>query len=189
MSVNETLTACRSNVKNPRFLIVNGEMFPWGCNAKGLGYCCDVNNMPFFTDDEIIAAVSAGKSFAIPTGKLSDGLFDAEFDPWRTLGSVDAAKEWLRENLWRLEKLDTIVLRSPQFGFHVLGFASFVYQNSTIDDWLWTLQADSPMVEGEPAIRPDAIHFDSKQRPHYAILPPSPGREWLTKCRTIKRFS
>ena len=96
MSVNKAPAARLSNIRNPRFVTVNGEVFPWGWNPKGLGYR-DANNMPSLTDDEIVAAVNAGKSFASPTGRLSGGLFDADIDPWFTLSSeMQLRSGWLR---------------------------------------------------------------------------------------------
>jgi len=179
----ETLALWRSLVRNPRFLIVNGEGFPWGFNVKGLGYDIDVRNLPVFTDEELVQAVASKRDIAIPTGKLSDNLFDAEFDIYRTLGSQGAAQKWFAENLWRLEKLGTVIVRSPQYGFHVLGFSrSDSLDLNAITDWLWVVEEDNRVF-------PDVIHFTSRNRPHYVILPnDNNGREYLTSCRTIRKI-
>jgi len=187
-SVAETLALWRSLVKNPRFLIVYGEKFASGYSDKGLGYAIDVDNLPTFTDEELARAVESGKSIAIPTGRLSDNIVDIEFDPCETLGSEIAAKKWLAENLSRLESLQTIVLRSPRFGFHVLARSrSDSLDLSAVTDWLLILAEDSPRIDGELAIRPDVIHFNGSPRPHYVILPSDGnGREYLTKCRSVR---
>jgi len=187
LSVEETLAFWRSLIPNVRFLVVNGEKFAWGYSDKGLGYAIDVRNLPVFTDEKLVAAVVSGKSIAIPTGRLSDNLIDVEFDIYETLGSEVAAKAWLSDNLLKLEGLQTILIRSPQFGFHVLGFLrSDSFDLSAITDWLLILAEDSPRVDGELAIRPDIIHFNGSPRTHYVILTNYNNcREYLTSCRTI----
>jgi len=185
VSVVETLSLIRSLVANPRFLILKGEQRRSGWCSKALGYEIENNNYPVVSDDEFVAAVAAGQSFAVETGKPNN-LFDVEFDIYvsESLGSEIAAQQWLAENLWRLERLETIVVESPRHGFHVWGIASSGVldpRGKTLADWLWA-------VEEDMRIKPNTIHFQSVNGSDYAILPPSPNYHWLTKCRTIRRL-
>jgi hypothetical protein len=180
MSVSDTLAVVRRNIPNVKFLIVKGEPRQSGWSAKALGYEVDDKNFPVFADEEIIAAKN--QAVAVPTGERSDWLFDIEFDIYEILGSQAAADIWLAENLWRLERLGSIVVKSPRSGFHVWGFASSdVLDMEAVTDWLW-------IIEEDPRIRPDTIHFLSVNASDYCILPGSPGYEFIGSCRKIRRL-
>jgi hypothetical protein len=183
MSVVETLAVVRENIPNAKFLIVKGEPRLSGWSSKALGYAVEDSNFPTFSDEEIIAAVAKKQAVAVPTGEHSNWLADVEFDIYEILGSQAAADAWLAENLWRLESLGSIVVKSPRSGFHVWFFASSdTLDMETITDWLW-------IIEEDPRIRPDTIHFLSVNASDYCLLPPSPGYSFLGKCRTVKRFA
>src|SRR3989442_12912333 len=100
-SIVESLRLFRSLIRNPRFFVIAGEMFSNGWSAKGVGYPLHVSAMPSFSDAELIQAVDNGKSIGLPTGRLSDGLFDFEYDLYRedALGSEANAKAWIVENV------------------------------------------------------------------------------------------
>jgi hypothetical protein len=164
--------------------VIEGEIFPSGWNAKGVGHPLHVNSMPSCSDAESIQAVNDGKSIGLPTGRLSDGLFDYEYDLYTesSLGSEVYASAWIAENTSKLESLRSIILKSPRNGIHVLGFANSVYRNRAIDDWLFTIEEDTRIFT-------DVIHFDSPNKPHYIILPDGHnGREFVGKVRTIRRL-
>ncbi len=183
--VSETLALLRERFKNPRVLVVRGEQRLSGFNCKALGYKVAEEDFPTFTDEEIIAAVAKNQGFAIPTGAKSDWLVVFEYDPCNSdsLGSEVEAQKWLAENLWRLEELETTIVESPRHGFHVWAIMNsgvFNPFDSRIDDWL-------AVVEEDPRIKPDTIHFKSVRGSDYEILPPSAGYRWISKSK-LKRF-
>src|SRR2546428_1521712 len=147
-STVEPLKLFRSQLRNPRFFVVDGDEF----SAKGVSYPLNVSAMPPFTEAELAEAEETGNSVAVPTGRLSESnelpgrfLGDYEYDLYSkdALGSEANAAAWIAENTSLLESLGTIVLKSPRNGIHVLFFASFVYRNRAIDDWLFAIEEDA----------------------------------------------
>src|SRR6266480_7344770 len=99
-------------IRNPRYLVLNGDQF----SPKAKGYVVTNEHIPVLAEEALQTAVNNDKIIAL---NLSENLGYIEFDPCETLGSEDVAKTWLAENMWRLERLQTIVVRSRRFGFHV----------------------------------------------------------------------
>ena len=174
MSVAETLQFCRSVVKNPRVFVCNGDQ--WSPKAKG--YTVVNEQIPPFTEEELTVGVDKGKLIAL---NLSENLGYIEFDPCETLGSIAAAEKWVAENMWRLERLQTTVVKSPRSGLHIwFVVSSGILDFSVLTRWLEVVE--------ESGIPPDVLHFRSVNASDYAILPPSRGYSWITRS-AIKRFA
>jgi len=155
---------------NP-ILYCYGRKTPDGSiNPKGLGYPIHEVAEHEPKDSELLIALKSGKLIAV---KMGNGFLCADFD----FPTKVSARNWIRRNLRKLERLKTLTIATPH-GFHAVFYSrkSRREQIETLTDLLWQIERQG--------IFPETI-----QRQYgYTVVPPSRGYRFLTDCRTVRKI-